>query len=137
MPTANSSLRTELPAPPPRPPSRLRLYLLLAAAAIYLGIAFWMKPGSVARVSQSLVELRDSVSRRIQKHPDHPIDLNSATIEELQQLPGVGPSMAAQILRFRQQSGPIRRPEDLLAIPRMTRQALDRIRPYIVVDSSR
>ena len=136
MPTANSSPRTDPAALPPRPRARFRLLAILAAVVLYLGLALWLRPGSVARLSQSLSDFRDSVSRRIHKHPGHPIDLNSATAEELQQLPGVGPALAAEIIRFRRQSGPIRRPEDLLAIPRMTRRSLDRIRPYIVLDSS-
>jgi len=116
---------------------RVRLLALLAAIALYLLIAFWMKPGAAGRVSESFADLRDSVSDRFHKHPDHPIDLNTATAAELEQLPGVGPSTAAQIIRFREQSGPIRRPEDLLAIPRITRRALDRLRPYIVVGENR
>ena len=116
---------------------RTRLLAILAALAVYACIAFWMKPGTAVHISESLSDLRDSVSDRLHKHPDHPIDLNTATAAELEQLPGVGPGTASQIIRFREQSGPIRRPEDLLAIPRITRRALDRIRPYIVVGDNR
>ena len=116
---------------------RNRLLAILAAIALYLCLALWLKPGAAARVSQSFADFRDSVSDRFRKHPDHPIDLNTATADELEQLPGVGPATAAQIIRFREQGGPFRRPEDLLAMPRMTRRSLDRIRPYIVVGSSR
>lgn len=116
---------------------RVRLLAILAAAALYLCLALWMRPGAVGRVSDSLTALRDSVSDRFHKHPDHPLDLNAATAAELEQLPGIGPSTAAQIIRFREQSGPFRRAEDLLAVPRITRRALDRIRPYIVVGESR
>jgi competence ComEA-like helix-hairpin-helix protein len=137
MPTENSSPPTEEGGRAAPPRRRIRLYLLLAAIAVYLCLALWMKPGAAGRVSESLAGLRDSVSDRFHKHPDHPIDLNTATAADLEQLPGVGPAMAAQIIRFREQSGPIRRPEDLLAIPRMTRRALDRIRPYVVVRNIR
>ena len=149
MPTESSSPRTDgadraKAAAGPGPADeragrrrRNRLLALLAAVAIYLSIALWMQPGAVRRVSDSLANLRDSVSDRFHKHPDHPIDLNTATAEELEQLPGVGPAMAAQIIRFRHESGPFRRIEDLLAIPRMTRRSLDRIRPYIVVVGNR
>ena len=116
---------------------RARLLAILAALAVYLCIAFWTKPGTAARISVSISGLRDSVSDRFHKHPDHPLDLNTATAAELEQLPGVGPATAAEIIRFREQSGPIHRPEDLLAIPRITRRALDRIRPYIIVGDNR
>lgn len=137
MPTGNSSPRTEEAGRGAWPRGRIRLVAILAAIVAYLCFAFWMKPGAAGRVSDSLADLRDSVSDRFHKHPQHPVDLNTATAEELQQLPGVGPAMAAQIIRFREQSGPIRRPEDLLAIPRMTRRALERMRPYIVVGEPR
>lgn len=102
-----------------------------------MGVAFCTKPNAVSRVAVSIADIRDSVSDRFHKHPDHPIDLNTATAAELEQLPGVGPATAAEIIRFREQTGPVRRPEDLLAIPLITRRALDRIRPYIVVVNNR
>jgi competence ComEA-like helix-hairpin-helix protein len=117
--------------------TRWRLAAILAALAVYVCIALWMKPGTAAHISDSLADMRDSVVDRFHKHPDHPIDRNTAAAAELEQLPGVGPATAAQIIRFREQSGPFRRPEDLLAIPRITRRALDRIRPYIFVGEQR
>lgn len=137
MPTESSSPRTDDARRATRLRVRVGLLAILAAVIVYLCLALWMKPGAGGRVSGSLADLRDSVSDRLHKHPDHLVDLNSATLTELEQLPGIGPAMAAQIIRFREQSGPIRRPEELLAIPRMTRRALDRIRPYIVVGQSR
>ncbi|HKM89667.1 MAG TPA: helix-hairpin-helix domain-containing protein, partial [Candidatus Acidoferrales bacterium] len=124
------------PSSVPAPPSRrkTRLIAILAAVAAYLVLAFWLRPDLAGPLSGPLTDLHDSVSDRFRKHPDHPVDLNSATAEELQQLPGVGPATAAQIIRFREQSGPFRRAEDILAIPRITRRTLDRIRPYIVVN---
>jgi len=122
-------------SPNPARSTRWRIIAILAAVALYLGIALWMKPGAVGRISDSLTDMRDSVADRFHKHPDHPIDLNTAPAAELEQLPGVGPATAEQIIHFREHSGPIRRPEDLLAIPRITRRALDRIRPYIVVSA--
>jgi competence ComEA-like helix-hairpin-helix protein len=65
------------------------------------------------------------------KPPAKPIDLNAATVEQLQQLPGVGPATAKAIVQFRQKSGPFKRVEDLLAIPRITKQKLEKIRPYV------
>jgi competence ComEA-like helix-hairpin-helix protein len=65
--------------------------------------------------------------------PAKPIDLNSATVEQLQQLPGVGPATAKAILQFREKSGPFRRPEDLLAIHGISRARFEKIKPYVVV----
>lgn len=45
-----------------------------------------------------------------------PVNLNTATSEELQTLPGVGPKTAAAILDHRDENGPFSRAEDLLEI---------------------
>jgi competence ComEA-like helix-hairpin-helix protein len=114
--------------------TRTRVIAISGAIAAYLLLAVWMRPQMAGPLSGPLTDLHDSISDRFHKHPDHPIDLNTATPAELQELPGVGPSTAAQIIHFREQSGPIQRPEDLLALPRFTRKELERIRPYVVVN---
>jgi competence protein ComEA len=77
--------------------------------------------------------LSAAIARAEKKPPAKPIDLNSATIEQLQQLPGVGPSTAKAIVKFREKSGPFRRVEDLLAIRGITKQRLEKIRPYVTI----
>ena len=67
------------------------------------------------------------------KPPAKPLDLNTATVEQLQQLPGIGPATAKAIVRFREKSGPFRRPEDLLAIHGISKARFDKLRPYITV----
>jgi len=108
---------------------------ILAAAALYVLLAVWLRPEMAGPLSGLLSGVHDTISDRLQKHPDHPVDLNTASPAELQQLPGIGPVTAGEIIRFREQSGPILRPEDLLALPRFTRRTLERIRPYIIVNS--
>lgn len=59
------------------------------------------------------------------------IDLNTATVEELLLLPGVGPARAREILAHR----PYRRVEDLLKVPGIGVKTLERLRPYVRVDT--
>lgn len=44
------------------------------------------------------------------------INLNLASANELQQLPGVGPALAARIVAFREEHGPFSTVEDLLQV---------------------
>lgn len=67
------------------------------------------------------------------KPPSKPLDLNAATLEQLEQLPGIGPTTAKAIVRFREKSGPFRRVEDLLAIRGVSRKKLEALRPYVTV----
>jgi len=61
------------------------------------------------------------------------LDLNTATAEQLQELPGIGPSTAAAIVAFREKSGPFRRVDDLLAIHGISKKKLEAIRPYVFI----
>jgi competence protein ComEA len=49
--------------------------------------------------------------------PAAPVDLNSATAEQLDALPGVGPATAAAIVAFRDKHGPFRAVNGLLDVP--------------------
>ncbi len=71
--------------------------------------------------------------RQKKQPPAKPLDLNTATVEELQKLPGIGPTTAKAIVRFREKSGPFRRVEDLLAVRGITKRKLEKLRPYITV----
>jgi competence protein ComEA len=62
-----------------------------------------------------------------------PVDLNTATVGELQQIPGIGPSIAQSIVHMREKSGRFHRVEDLLAIHGISAAKLEKIRPYVFV----
>ncbi len=65
--------------------------------------------------------------------PAAPVNINSATEEQLQALPGIGPAMARRIARYRRRNGPFRRLEELLIIRGMSKQKLARLRPYLKI----
>jgi competence protein ComEA len=69
--------------------------------------------------------------------PAHSIDWNSATADELQQVPGIGPSTAKAIVNFRQKkSGSFQKIDDLLAIQSISKGRLEKMRPYLTVGAS-
>ena len=62
-----------------------------------------------------------------------PIDINTASAEELTQLKGVGPSHAAGIVAFREKNGPFKKPEDLIQVPRIGQKTFEKNKDLIVV----
>jgi competence protein ComEA len=62
-----------------------------------------------------------------------PINLNSATAAELQQVPGIGPATADKILQMRKSYGAFKSVDDLLAIRGIGRKRLDKMRKYLTV----
>jgi competence ComEA-like helix-hairpin-helix protein len=71
------------------------------------------------------------------KPPAKPIDINTASIEQLEQLPGIGPVTAKSIFDFRKKSGPFRRPEDLLGIRGISAKRYKAIAPYVTVSQAK
>ena len=65
-----------------------------------------------------------------------PVDLNSATAEQLDALPGVGPATAAAILSHREQHGPFRSVEDLIEVRGIGEAKLDGLRDLVTVGGS-
>lgn len=45
------------------------------------------------------------------------VNINAATVEQLDSLPGIGPATAQKIVEDRMRNGPFRSPEDLMRVP--------------------
>ena len=67
------------------------------------------------------------------KPPAAPINLNTATSEELQQVPGIGPATAEKILQMRKSYGPFKSVDDLRAIRGIGPKRLEKMRKYLTV----
>ena len=50
-------------------------------------------------------------------NPDLPVNINSATVEDLDRLPGIGPTTATAIVAHRDQHGPFASTDGLLDVP--------------------
>lgn len=64
----------------------------------------------------------------------YPLDLNLATKEELESLPGIGPTKAEQILAYRDSFGPFTTLEDLLEVEGIDQKTLESLREFLIVE---
>lgn len=62
------------------------------------------------------------------------ININTATKEELQTLPGIGPVTAERIIEFRENKGSFKKIEDIMNVPRIGPKLFEQIKDKITVD---
>ena len=64
--------------------------------------------------------------------PSAPVDLNSATVEQLDALPGIGPVTAQKIVDYRTEHGPYTSVDDLVAIPGIGPSRIENLRGLVI-----
>jgi competence protein ComEA len=77
------------------------------------------------------VSSRHKNKKNKKKGPLTPITLNTATVAQLDTLPGVGPKLAARIVAYRQEHGPFARIEDLRKVSGMGGKRFEDIKGYL------
>ncbi len=65
------------------------------------------------------------------------LNLNTATIQQLDALPGIGPVLAQRIVEFREKRGGFRRVEELLAVPGISERKWQTLRTLVEVGTPR
>ena len=60
-----------------------------------------------------------------------PLDLDSASVAELDRLPGIGPVLAARIVEHRRVHGRFHHVDELLLVPGIGPRLLERLRPWL------
>lgn len=61
------------------------------------------------------------------------INLNTATLADLETLPGIGPALAQRILDYREKNGGFRAVEDLLEVPGIGPKKFEELRDHVAV----
>ncbi|MEP6568267.1 MAG: helix-hairpin-helix domain-containing protein [Acidobacteriota bacterium] len=112
------------------PPAKDRPSL---TALVTLAAVFFSASACVTRPSppQSLVQLNSDAPTAERRSL---ININSASRQELEKLPGVGSGIAERIIAHRQQYGPFRRAEHLMMVRGISDRKFRELRAMIVVE---
>jgi competence protein ComEA len=68
--------------------------------------------------------------------PAGKVNLNTATVAQLEELPGIGPSLAARIVEHRQKNGAFKSVEDLMAVRGIGEKNFSKIQSYLTVGAA-
>jgi DNA uptake protein ComE-like DNA-binding protein len=136
MPAQPAARRTDTPRVAALPDSRLALVCLVSAFGAVAVARFEAQRhgaperGPVAATTQrargaaagpELSALRDG----------RPIEINRATVAELELLPGVGPSLARRLVDARARAGGFALERDLLGVRGLGPKTLQKLRPFL------
>jgi comEA protein len=84
-------------------------------------------------LSKSTKDSQDQVSAVI-SYKKFPVNINSASETELQNLPRIGPAMAARIVKHRQQYGPFHNKGELMKVKGIGKKTFEKLKDLIVLE---
>ncbi|MBH0178164.1 MAG: helix-hairpin-helix domain-containing protein [Nitrospira sp.] len=109
----------------------------LKAAPVDSPVTFESEPGLPDRSHQKTTAEQSGASHaashaNVAAQP-HVVDLNSATAQELESLPGIGAVIAERVIAYRQSVGRFRTIEDLREVAGIGSKRFDRLKPLVTV----
>ena len=118
-----------------RNPTKGELVLLGLTAVFLCALAGLSAQDRAAPEAGAVIETEVTVPRE-EIAPDFPpVDLNTATAEELDTLPGIGESLAGRIIAYREANGPFRTIEQIMEVSGIGEAKFAELKDRITVDN--
>ncbi len=95
-----------------------------------------LQPVSANGVETPQAKQNETNSSGITPSQENPLNLNTASQEDFDQLPGIGPTRAADIVAYRTQHGAFKTADEIMDVPGIGQGTFDQIKNLIYVDES-
>ncbi len=84
--------------------------------------------------NDAALQIQPKKEPKKRKNAALPVHINTASVDELCALNGVGPKLAEKILGVREANGPFKTPEDLKKVPGIGKKKLEKLLPGVIFD---
>ena len=64
------------------------------------------------------------------------VNINTASVEQLVELPGIGPALAARIVEHRQKAGAFKSVQELMNVKGIGERSFQKLQPYLTVSET-
>ena len=118
-------------------PTKSEIILLGLTAAFLCTLALLSAQDRQDRIPGAVIETEVEVPRE-EIAPDFPpVDLNTATAEELDTLPGIGESLARRIIAYREANGPFGSIEEIMEVSGIGEAKFAELEDRVTVDNGK
>ena len=109
--------------------------MLVVVSMVFLGVAGAPTP-ALAGPATPVRPATDETSKKSASAAKLQVNLNTATSEELTELPRIGDTVAARIVAYRKKNGSFTKVEELMNVKGIGEKTFLRLRPYLLVEAS-
>ena len=107
-----------------------RIFVMMVA------LGFFLIP-VVALAQQHAINLAEIGEKASKVIAEQKININTATVEQFQNLPGIGSSIAQEIINYRHEHGPFQKVEDIMQVKGIGEKKFEKIKDLITVGEAK
>ena len=113
-------------------------WLMLALTVVFLAALslLWLKAADTADGTDYTITVTHRESEPVTPAAPAPVNINTASPEELETLPGIGPALAERIIAYREEHGLFRSIDDLTKVSGIGESVLADLRDFVSVGSN-